>query len=266
MTRIATDGAWQRWEAREPYFAVLSDPKFRGEQLEGNLEEFFASDERYISGRLGDAERTFGRLKAGSALDFGCGVSRLVIPLARRFETVTGVDIVPGMLREAAANLARRGLTNAELIQSDLRPGSLDRTFDFVHSYIVLQRIPVPRGMEIIRDLLRLIAPDGVVSLQVTLSRKDSPLAKIAYWARRRLPGGAILANLVKGRRWNEPEVQMNEYDFAEVTRLFQEAGFGRALVDFETQRRLVSANLIASRHGLAAPVPRSPDSGPAPS
>jgi 2-polyprenyl-3-methyl-5-hydroxy-6-metoxy-1,4-benzoquinol methylase len=243
-----TNRAWQKWGAQEPYFAVLSDAKFRGDQLAGNLDEFFASGERYIASRLAAAERLYGPLKTGHALDFGCGVARLVMPLARRFDAVTGIDISPAMLREAAANLAKAGLTNAKLIESDVRPGNLDQTFHFVHSYIVLQHIPVARGMEIIRDLLRVTAPDGVVSLQITLSRRDSTFGKIAYRARRSLPGGYILANIARGRRWNEPEVQMNEYNFAEVMQLFQEAGFGQAMVDFETQGRLVSVNLMARR------------------
>lgn len=248
MTGATTDRAWQKWGAQVPYYAVLSDAKFRGDQLEGNLGEFFASGERYIASRLAEAERIFGPLKTESALDFGCGVARLVVPLARRFEQVTGVDISSEMLREAEANLARQGLTNAHLIQSDICRASLDQAFDFVHSYIVLQHIPVPRGMEIIRHLLRLTAHDGVISLQITLSRRDSTLGKIAYRARRSLPGGAVLANIVRGRRRNEPEVQMNEYNFAEVMRVFQEAGFRNAMVDFEMQGRLVSVHLLAKR------------------
>jgi SAM-dependent methyltransferase len=262
MTTFSTDKAWKQWGAQEPYFAVLSDDKFRGDKLDGNLEEFFASGERYIAGRLALAERAFGALKTESALDFGCGVARLVIPLAQRFKAVTGVDVSPAMLREAKANLAKRGLSNVALIESDIRPGHLDQTYDFVHSYIVLQHIPVQRGMEIIQDLLRLTAPDGVVSLQVTLSRFDSLPRKAAYWARRKLPGGAFLANLMRGRRWDEPEVQMNEYDFAQVATTLSAAGFHQAVVDFEAQGRLASVNLLARRGGLSPDATAAADNG----
>ena len=37
----------------------------------------------------------------GRALDFGCGVGRLTQALARRFDTVVGVDVSPQMVRLA---------------------------------------------------------------------------------------------------------------------------------------------------------------------
>jgi 2-polyprenyl-3-methyl-5-hydroxy-6-metoxy-1,4-benzoquinol methylase len=39
--------------------------------------------------------------KPSSVLDYGCGVGRLLIPLAERCECVVGVDVSDTMLREA---------------------------------------------------------------------------------------------------------------------------------------------------------------------
>ena len=43
-------------------------------------------------------------------LDFGCGVGRVAIPLARRFEHVVGLDVSPGMLTRAAEAAQRQGV------------------------------------------------------------------------------------------------------------------------------------------------------------
>ena len=51
-----------------------------------------------------------------AALDYGCGVGRLTLPLAERCEHVYGVDVSPSMLREAARNAARMGLPNVEWV------------------------------------------------------------------------------------------------------------------------------------------------------
>jgi len=39
-----------------------------------------------------------GALRPARALDFGCGAARLVIPLAKRFEEVVGIDISPSTM------------------------------------------------------------------------------------------------------------------------------------------------------------------------
>ena len=54
-----------------------------------------------------------------SSLDFGCGVGRLIIPFARVFEHVTGVDISPAMLEIAQRNCLEQGIHNVEFVRSD---------------------------------------------------------------------------------------------------------------------------------------------------
>ena len=51
----------------------------------------------------------------GDALDFGCGVGRLVLPLARRYRTVVGIDISDAYIAEAVRNRDKHGLTNISL-------------------------------------------------------------------------------------------------------------------------------------------------------
>ena len=76
----------------------------------------------------------------------GCGVGRVTQGLALHFDNVVGVDVAPGMLAEARRNAQIDGLTNVDY-HSSLDPERFaPRSYDFVHSYIVLQHIPVEIG------------------------------------------------------------------------------------------------------------------------
>jgi tRNA/tmRNA/rRNA uracil-C5-methylase (TrmA/RlmC/RlmD family) len=72
---------------------VLSEKKFRKENVELNRKEFFESGAEYVSGTVATAVRHFGQLNKESALDFGSGVGRVTIPLAQHFKKVVGVEI-----------------------------------------------------------------------------------------------------------------------------------------------------------------------------
>ncbi len=244
----STDTAWRRWGETDPYFGVLSLPEFRTENLDKNLPAFFKSGHDYVSARLSKVVKLYGNIDTRRALDFGCGVGRLVIPLAEAFQEVVGLDISPAMLAEARANANRAGRSNVTLEQSDETLSAVNGPFDFVHSYIVLQHIPTKRGEQYISRLLGLVAPGGVASIQITIDRGDGPIGALRYWAQRYLPGIQIATNAIKGRKLLEPLVEMNEYSLPRVLTLFEAQGFGEASVDVERQGRVLSVNLMAQR------------------
>ena len=84
-----------------------------------------------------------------SVLDFGCGTGRLVIPLAEIADYVLGLDVSESMLWEARKNCKAHALNNVQLLKSDDTLSCLDGCFDFIHSFIVFQHIPVKRGIRI---------------------------------------------------------------------------------------------------------------------
>ena len=86
--------AFDDFAAREPYFAVVTSPRFLRANLTPEHErEFFASGEALV-------DRMFAIIEAGlvpkfapvAMLEYGCGVGRLAIPLSRRPGSVTAVD------------------------------------------------------------------------------------------------------------------------------------------------------------------------------
>jgi SAM-dependent methyltransferase len=167
-----TDRDWCEIADSFPYFGVLSHERFKNPTLE-DLREFFLSGEYDVAHYLETSRRVFGPFEPKSALDFGCGVGRILIPLAKLTGNATGVDIADGMLRLARRHAAEAGfqVTLAKTIPAD-------RTFEWVVSHIVLQHIPPVRGYPIIRELWRAVAPDGLLFLQLTVFRDSGQVGE----------------------------------------------------------------------------------------
>jgi SAM-dependent methyltransferase len=206
---------WEELAQREPYFAVLTDEGFLG--VEGNsvaTAGFFETGEEDIAALMQAIASLSGReLHPAVTLDFGCGVGRLTIPLARRSERVVGCDVAPTMLAHARENAERAGVHNVELIVTDALSTRRDGEFDFVCSLLVFQHIPPRIGHELIRTILRLLAQGGVAALHVTFDRPGGQLRRMARSLRSRSRLAHRLAGLARGNMVDLPYMQMNQYD-----------------------------------------------------
>lgn len=187
-----TDKHWRLWGELDPYRGVCYP--------DGLTAGFWQSGERYVESLL----NKIGPVARGSALDFGCGVGRILRPLAARFQYVAGVDIAPAMLSHATRNVP-----SAEL--QDHIPQ--DRQYDLVHSCLVLQHVPVERGLEIIRQLQRCCAPGGVLAIQVPLEMHHS----LVYRAKHAVPWLRFLFNVLQGKPVRMPLMQMNAYSASQI-------------------------------------------------
>jgi hypothetical protein len=88
---MRAEKAWKRLGATEPYFAVLSENQYLSAQEDGAARaDFFMSGESHIAEVFADIHSIDSTFQPQRALDFGCGVGRLVIPLARRVHRVVG--------------------------------------------------------------------------------------------------------------------------------------------------------------------------------
>src|SRR5260221_7159324 len=98
LSTTTPDPRWEAYAAREPYFAVLTDPKFLRANLTPDRErEFFDSGEALVTLALRMIEPLAPIFTPRSVLEYGCGAGRLAIPLARRPGAVTAVDRSPAM-------------------------------------------------------------------------------------------------------------------------------------------------------------------------
>lgn len=226
MRSSSTDRDWQKLGSTEPYFAVLTDVRFaRAAEPGPDRDAFFLSGET-------DVARVFAAVRAHvapdfapeRALDFGCGVGRLVVPLARRVREVVGVDVAPGMVAEARRNVAEAGLANVALsCLRDVR--EIEGSFDLIHSWIVFQHIRPKAGLAIARELLTRLRPGGVAALHFVYAL-DKPLWwRIAYTLRKRAPGLHALANVLKRRSPARPIMEMNAYSLPRLLALARGAG-----------------------------------------
>ena len=244
----ASDHSWEAHGRCQAYYGVLSIDKFRSENLsEAVIAEFMASGADHIKDILSDVEEIFGPIARRQALDFGCGVGRLLLPLGRLFTEVTGVDISASMLAETDRNATAAGLANVNLANSvDKIPAGL--TFDFIHSVIVFQHIPVVRGEAIIAALLKRLAPGGAAALHINLKVHQSWWRRLGSALRQRITLLNIPANLINRRPWNEPMMQMNEYRLDRIFTLVSDLGFKHMVVQRSGDAKATQAFILVHK------------------
>lgn len=246
---IDTDRDWRIWGETDPYYGVLSAPEFRRDRVD--LDRFFLTGEYYVANRLAMLERQLGAFGRGRALDFGCGVGRVTLPLAMHFAEVVGLDVSPGMLAEAEKLRGQRDVGNVVYRQSDDGLSAADGLFDFVHNYIVFQHIPVERGLPMIGRLLDAVALNGVASMHIAL-REERPMGGLFYRARTRVPGLQSLVHRLRGRDASEPAMQMNAYPASSVFTMMHLRGFGQGMIDVERHGKFLTMHIAARRIAMA--------------
>ncbi|MEV4256120.1 methyltransferase domain-containing protein [Spirillospora sp. NPDC049652] len=105
-------------------------------------------------------------LRAGrSLLDVGCGPGTITAEFAERLAPgrVVGADAAEGVLRQARAHAADRGLDNVEFAVADVHDLDFpDGAFDIVHAHQVLQHITDP--VRALAEMRRVCRPGGVVA------------------------------------------------------------------------------------------------------
>ncbi|HVE70403.1 MAG TPA: methyltransferase domain-containing protein, partial [Thermoanaerobaculia bacterium] len=215
---------WDAFAAREPYFAVLTEPRFLRAHIDGAAEaEFFQTGEEYVSDLYATVlESVAPHFAPLTVLEYGCGVGRLVIPFARRAEKVTGVDISPAMLENARRNAERAGVRGVELMAADAFEND-PRTFDLVNCFLVLQRLRRGEGLALLRKLAARVREGGVGVFHLPYRAHVSPLVKAARDARSRVPGVNALVNVARRKPAATPLIESNTYDLNEVFEVLQE-------------------------------------------
>jgi SAM-dependent methyltransferase len=198
--QLQTD--WEGLAADDPLWAVLTRPDCRGGRWDPD--EFFTTGSDEVADIIGRVRRLRPRLWPGRALDFGCGVGRLTRPLADHFDEVVGVDIAPTMIDLARRYHADRPTCRFEVNQAEDLARFPDDSFDLVLSLIVLQHVPPTAAVRYVREFCRVLAPGGVVVVQIPAGPVDPvpsvPLDPAAFRARLQivdavpsaLPGEAV--------------------------------------------------------------------------
>jgi 2-polyprenyl-3-methyl-5-hydroxy-6-metoxy-1,4-benzoquinol methylase len=254
------DPRWERFAAREPHFAVLTDPRFlRANLTPAHEREFFASGEALTAWMLGVIDAALApQFAPMTTLEYGCGLGRLALPLARRPGAVTAVDRSPVMLDHARREAERRGLGHI-VFQTPAQLFEQPRTFDLVVCYHLLQRIERQDALALVRRLVGLIGPGGVGVFQWPYRADLSPLVGASRWFRERVPGANALANRFRGKAADDPFIPTHVLDLADLLPEFDAREFQSTQLALEHQEDLDYATVLAYRGDRRAPAPPAP-------
>ena len=145
-------------------------------------------------------------------LSLGCGIGDTELLLARRVGRVVGLDLSPAAVRQARADAAKAGVSNAEFREGTLEEAALEpASFDAVIAVFFLHHLPDGVLDRVPEQVNRLLKPGG------TFYSLDP--------SRRRLSGavGRLVAPKLMAKYQSPDE---RELDAAETARLFERAGF----------------------------------------
>lgn len=160
---------WQTLGEEQPHWSVVTAEEFRPGRIGESLESFYASGEENVA----TLARTLARngidaSRVRRCMDFGCGVGRLTVALAKRFPEVVAVDVSASHLAVAREALSRFGVANASLHRLEtIEDVAGLPVVDLVYSVIVLQHNPPPVMHALFEGLLGRLAPGGAAVIQV---------------------------------------------------------------------------------------------------
>lgn len=224
--KTSSDHDWKLWGKQDPYFGVLTDDRYRKAQ---NKNEFLQTGEDEIS-QLISLLNSLGIQPGGNALDYGCGVGRLSIPLAKYYTNVTGIDVSEGMLSEARKNSQNLQNTDYVLYDSPLLNCLEGRKYNFINSLIVFQHIDPEQGKKILDTLLsQHLSESGVARLGFFtgvegLGGKTKHFISQAR-ANNRLTFALSKIALGKVSQISDPVLRMNIYPESQLEEIFSKSG-----------------------------------------
>jgi trans-aconitate methyltransferase len=247
---VDSDKHWARLGRIDPYLKTVRtlDPYKLDPTLGRDIDAYFESGERYLSDLFEAIRRHVAPdFKPRVAVDFGCSVGRVAIPLARRCQSLIGLDVSPDVLGEAERNATRLGTTNARWLPSDDDLSRVVGQIDLFHSYNVLQHMPIARGLHVVHSALSRLAPGGVIAVHVPYDDEASQVRHAINWAQANVPGVHWLANLARHRPLRYPHMLMNPYNLTDLLSLMRDRGCGDAHCKFVDQGRYPGVIVLAA-------------------
>jgi SAM-dependent methyltransferase len=182
-SREASAAPWEKFAQDDPYTYIVTSLKHN------DRGEFWQSGHRTVQQELLPLMETR-RIKPGVAMEIGCGVGRLLFPLASHFREVVGADIAESMIQRAQRFASDNGIGNASFCiiagPEDLlhRAGNYSGRIDLLYSLLVFHHIP---DLAMIEGYLHvigiLLAENGIAYLQF-----DTRPESFAYHFKTRIP------------------------------------------------------------------------------
>jgi SAM-dependent methyltransferase len=164
-----TDRVWSNYGNTDPYFSVLTNPKYHGIPSEEVLCEFYSTGELTLKATLSTMIRAgLDPKRFRTILDFGCGVGCVSYWFCKEFERVIGVDISQRHLDLAASHIKAAGLANFVPVRLEGIEGlGQIPGYDALFTEIVLQHNPPPIMKLLLGRLLDQLSPGGFAIVQI---------------------------------------------------------------------------------------------------
>jgi SAM-dependent methyltransferase len=160
--------AWTHLGKSNPHFSVLTNPSYLPENLDKNIEEFWATGAQEVDRVIPVLERHgFGPTAGKIAVEYGCGVGRVTTALGKHFSRVHGYDISPEHLKLATQRAQAVGAANAEFHECSVETLGKVEKCDFYYSRIVFQHNPPPVIHLLIQNALKALNPGGIALFQI---------------------------------------------------------------------------------------------------
>lgn len=177
--------AWSRMGASEPYWSVLANPQWKmsGLRRSERLDAFYSTGRSQLN-RLDSwfSRSSVSLPSTATCAEYGCGVGRCTIWLAKRYARVIAFDVSEPHLKLARAKAESEGITNIEFVhvrsKSDL---DLLRLVDLFYSDIVLQHNPPPLIVQILEYAFAGLRAGGLAYFQVPTYAKGYSFNTIEY-------------------------------------------------------------------------------------
>lgn len=230
-----TDSDWETMAKHHPYFAVITNPKFDGLSLSPEAkQDFFRDGEHHVQGVLAMIRTRFDpAFRPHFAVDFGCGVGRVLLPLATESGKAVGVDVSDTMLAIARKHASEKSLKNVQFVKSDDELSELPSGYDLLHSVIVFQHIPPPRGYHLLGNLLQKLQSRGFFYLQLTFAKDRRFLENSMRHVQVYRTEEASLSVLEDTPAADPGLMSMYDYDLNRVFLLMMKSAVGNTLMHF---------------------------------
>ena len=171
-----------------------------GKVADWNIREFLATGTLDVGRFMSDLERLSPGTPHTRLLDFGCGVGRVTRVFADHFDAVVGVDVAPSMIEWARSLHADCDRCTFVLNRAPNLKCFPSESFNVAYSRIVLQHIRPGVVKGYIPELVRVLAPGGVLMFQlpevmpVDSRRLFEEAPVVGNSLKRRLPKGLVRA------------------------------------------------------------------------
>lgn len=220
------------------YFAVTGDSRHRGRVV---AEELLAEGARHLD----MVQQRFQSIglpldSTGTALDFGCGVGRVLGAMADSFSRTVGVDVSRPMLAEAHRLFGDR-VELRRFDGGDLEGCLAGLDYSFLHTVSTIQHIRPDHGLEVLEVLFGHLRPEGRALVHLPMAAPPTLFHRVNA-LRHRWPLLIRAGHLIAGSRRtpfrpSDPVVPWHLYSADTVIPLFERCHMEVRLIVLDPDR-----------------------------